>query len=61
MLKPFKITRKHLNKYKELSAYDLGMYAIQVRPEQPLLVYETVHIASKAYEYFVKNFKTDKI
>ncbi len=54
MLKPFKITRRHLVKYEELSTCDLGMYAIKVRPEQPLLVYETIHIAIKAYEYFEK-------
>lgn len=60
MLKPFKITRKHLNKYEELSSYDLGMYAIQVSDDQPLMVYETIHIARKAYDYFEKTFKTDK-
>ena len=54
MIKPFKITKKHLDKYEELSPYDLGMYAIQVNPDQPLLVYETVQIAFKAYEYFHK-------
>ena len=52
MIKPFKVTRKHLSKYKELSTYDHGMYAIQVRPGQPLMVYETIQIASKAYKYF---------
>ncbi len=57
MIRPFKITRKHLNKYKELSSYDLGLYAIKVRKEQPLLVYETLHVASKAYEYFEKMLK----
>tara|TARA_Y100000593_G_C4286606_1_gene325845 strand:+ start:1023 stop:1208 length:186 start_codon:yes stop_codon:yes gene_type:complete len=61
MIKPFKITKKHLDKYNELSKYDLGLYAIKVRDEQPLLVYETKHVAQKAYEYFKKNFKTDKI
>ena len=59
MIKPFKITRKHLNKYEELSTYDLGMYAIQVRSEQPLMVYETMHIAKKAYEYFEKIIKQE--
>lgn len=54
MIKPFKITKRHINKYEELSTYDLGMYAIQVRSEQPLMVYETMHIAKKAYEYFEK-------
>tara|TARA_R100000808_G_C2121391_1_gene132620 strand:- start:897 stop:1094 length:198 start_codon:yes stop_codon:yes gene_type:complete len=58
MIKPFKITRKHLNKYEELSTYDLGMYAIQVRVEQPLLVYETLQIAKKAYKYFEKMIET---
>ena len=60
MLKPFKITKQHLKKYEELSKYDIGLYAIKVRDEQPLMVYETKHIAKKAYEYFEKNFKTDK-
>ena len=60
MIKPFKITRKHLNKYKELSNYDVGLYAIQVRNDQPLMVYETKHIAKKAFEYFEKMFKPDK-
>ena len=54
MLRPFKITKKHLSEFEELSTYDVGMYAIKVRPEQPLLVYETKQIASKAYEYFSK-------
>tara|TARA_Y100001973_G_C5105288_1_gene284806 strand:- start:118 stop:297 length:180 start_codon:yes stop_codon:yes gene_type:complete len=54
MLRPFKITKNHLTEFEELSVYDVGMYAIKVRPEQPLLVYETKHIASKAYEYFSK-------
>ena len=58
MIKPFKITRKHLNKYEELSKYDLGMYAIQVRVEQPLLVYETLQIAKKAYKYFENMIET---
>ena len=54
MLRPFMITKTHLNKFQELSTHDLGLYAIQVRPEQPLLVYENLHVASKAYEYFDK-------
>tara|TARA_R100001594_G_scaffold138720_1_gene182524 strand:+ start:397 stop:579 length:183 start_codon:yes stop_codon:yes gene_type:complete len=60
MIKPFKITRKHLSKYEELSVYDLGLYAIRVRPEQPLMVYETIQVASKAYDYFEKMLKKDK-
>ena len=60
MLKPFKITKKHLDKYEELSKYDLGMYAIKVRKKQPLMVYETIHIARKAYEYFEELLKLDK-
>jgi hypothetical protein len=59
MIRPFKITKKHLNKYEELSTCDLGLYAIQVRTSQPLMVYETVHIAKKAYEYFEKMLKKD--
>ena len=54
MIRPFKIMRKHLSEYEELSTCDLGLYAIQVKTEQPLLVYETIHVASKAYEYFEK-------
>lgn len=60
MIRPFKITNRHLNKYDELSKSDIGMYAIQVREGQPLMVYETVQIAMKAYEYFDKMFKKDK-
>jgi len=59
MIRPFKITKKHLGKYEELSNYDLGMYAIQVRPEQPLMVYETIQIAVKAYSYFQNIIKKD--
>tara|TARA_B100000085_G_C18341513_1_gene430503 strand:- start:128 stop:304 length:177 start_codon:yes stop_codon:yes gene_type:complete len=54
MLKPFKITKQHLNEYEELSSYDLGMYAIRAKEDQPLLVYETKQIANKAYKYFEK-------
>lgn len=54
MTKPFKIKKQHLTEYEELSSYDLGMYAIKVRPDQPLMVYETKHIADRAYEYFSK-------
>jgi hypothetical protein len=60
MIRPFKITKKHLGKYEELSNCDLGMYAIQVRPEQPLLVYESIQIATKAYNYFQNINKKDK-
>ena len=57
MLKPFKITNKHLSEYPELEKADVGLYAIKVRTEQPLMLYETKQIAQKAYEYFRKNFK----
>ena len=57
MLKPFKITKKHLNEFSELEREDVGMYAIKVRDEQPLMLYETKQIAQKAYEYFKKHFK----
>ena len=58
MIRPFKITNRHLNKYDELSKSDVGLYAIQVRENQPLMVYETIQIATKAYDYFSKMFKT---
>lgn len=57
MLKPFKITKNHLNEYPELERGDVGLYAIKIRNEQPLMLYETKQIAQKAYEYFRKNFK----
>ena len=57
MLKPFKITNQHISEYPELESDDIGLYAIQVRKEQPLMLYETKHIAQKAYDYFRKNFK----
>ena len=57
MLNPFKFTRKHLTEYDELPSQDIGLYAIKVRDEQPLLVYETEHIARKAFEYFAKIVK----
>ena len=56
MLKPFKIKREHLDEFPELERGDVGLYAIRVRDKQPLMLYETKHIAQKAYEYF-KNFK----
>ena len=59
MLRPFKITRKHLGEYSELSDYDLGLYAIRVKDDQPLLIYETKLIATKAYKYFEKMTKQD--
>lgn len=60
MLRPFKIKAKHLGEFPELEKSDLGLYAIRVHEEQPLMLYETKHIATKAYEYFKKNFKSDK-
>jgi len=57
MLKPFKVTKNHLSEYPELERGDVGLYAIKVRKEQPLMLYETKQIAQKAYEYFRKNFK----
>ena len=56
MLKPFKITNNHLSEYPELEKTDVGLYAIKIRTEQPLMLYETKQIAQKAYEYFRKNF-----
>ena len=56
MLKPFKIKKEHLIQFPELEKEDLGLYAIQIHDEKPLMVYETKQIAQKAYEYF-KNFK----
>ena len=60
MLKPFKITKSHLQDFPELDRQDVGLYAIRVSDDQDLMLYETKHIATKAYEYFCKNFKTDK-
>lgn len=57
MLKPFKITTKHVLEYPELEKADVGLYAIKIQAEQPLMLYETKQIAQKAYEYFKKNFK----
>jgi hypothetical protein len=59
MLRPFKITKRHLREYSELSDYDLGLYAIRVKDDQPLLVYESKLIATKAYKYFEKMTKQD--
>ena len=60
MLRPFKITKKHLKDFPELDSGDVGLYAIRVKEGQELMLYENKHIASKAYEYFSKNFKPDK-
>ena len=57
MIKPFKIKTKHLNEYPELDSSDVGLYALRVREDQELMVYENKSIADKAYEYFSKNFK----
>ena len=57
MLRPFKIKKQHLNKFPELEESDIGLYAIRVKEGQELMLYETKHIADKAYEYFSKNFK----
>jgi hypothetical protein len=57
MLKPFKVTKKHLAEYPYLDREDIGMYAIRIKEEQELMLYETKQIASKAFEYFQKNFK----
>jgi|TARA_A100001015_G_C14552919_1_gene542269 hypothetical protein len=57
MLKPFKVTKKHLVEYPYLDGGDVGMYAIRIKEEQELMLYETKQIASKAFEYFQKNFK----
>ena len=49
MLKPFKITKKHIAEFSELDKSDVGLYAIKVRQEQPLMLYETKQIAQKAW------------
>ena len=56
MLKPFKITKQHLKEYKYLDESDIGLYAIQVKEGQEIMVYETKQLATKAFEYF-KDFK----
>lgn len=56
MLKPFKIKKEHLSKYPELEASDVGMFAIRTKDDRDLMLYETKHIAQKAYEYFSKHF-----
>tara|TARA_Y100000114_G_C11690204_1_gene293174 strand:- start:273 stop:458 length:186 start_codon:yes stop_codon:yes gene_type:complete len=60
MLKPFKITKRHLKEFEELDTSDIGLFAIRVSEEQDLMIYESMHIANKAYEYFSKNFKPVK-
>ena len=57
MLKPFKIKKQHLGEFPELEEMDVGLYAIRINENQELMLYETKHIAQKAYEYFIKNFK----
>jgi hypothetical protein len=59
MIKPFKITNKHLNQYGELSKYDVGLYAIKIKKEQPLMIYETENVAQKAFEYFENMLKKE--
>jgi len=59
-IKPFKIKKKHLEQYSELHKSDVGMYAIQISEDLGLMIYETEHVAAKAFEYFQKNFKSDK-
>ena len=56
MLKPFKITKQHLKEYRYLDESDIGLYAIQAKEDQELMLYETKQLAAKAYEYF-KSFK----
>ena len=56
MIKPFKIKNKHLEEFPELHTSDVGLYAIRVKEDQELMLYETKSVADKAYEYF-KNFK----
>tara|TARA_Y100000114_G_scaffold150565_1_gene166225 strand:+ start:542 stop:715 length:174 start_codon:yes stop_codon:yes gene_type:complete len=57
MIKPFKITKAHLKDFPELHSSDIGLFAIRIKEDQDLMVYETKSIANKAYEYFSKNFK----
>ncbi len=57
MLKPFKVKKEHLEQFSELTHDDVGLYAIRIRENQDLMLYETKHIANKAYNYFKKNFK----
>ena len=60
MLKPFKITKRHLKEFDELDSSDVGLFAIRVNEDQGLMIYETKQIATKAFEYFSKNFKPVK-
>ena len=50
-MKLFKITRKHLQTYPELSHYDLGMYGIKIS-DKDVMVYETKKWAEKAMDHF---------
>ena len=52
----FKITNKHINEYKELEYYDLGMYALKISDDKEVMVYENKAVATKALEYFRKTF-----
>jgi len=56
MIKPFKIKKKHLQEYPELGSDDVGLYALRVKEDQDLMVYENKSIADKAFQYF-SNFK----
>jgi len=60
MLRPFKIKTSHLRDYPELAASDVGLYAIRVKEDQELMIYENKFIANKAYNYFEKMLKSDK-
>jgi hypothetical protein len=57
MIKPFKIKAKHLKEFPELHSDDVGLYAIRIKEDQELMLYESKSFADKAYEYFNKNFK----
>lgn len=53
----FKITKKHLKDYNELSSYDIGLYGIKISDSKEIMVYENKAIADKAFAYFQKTFK----
>ncbi len=53
----FKITSKHIQEYRELEYYDLGLYAVRISEDRELMVYENKAVATKALAYFRKMFK----
>ena len=57
---PFKITKTIIERFDTLDRRDLGYYGI-VLPHSPAepLIYESKHIAKKAYTYFKKVWKLE--